>query len=72
MPDSNSWHEADNIRLARVEERLLSAQEDIATILKTVEELKKQSQWVRGGIVLIVAVGGLFTWISNIWEAIRH
>jgi vacuolar-type H+-ATPase subunit I/STV1 len=55
-------------RLARLEERADIMKETVDKILATVEELKTQSQYVRGGIVLITALGGIITVILGWWE----
>lgn len=63
-------NESHEVRLARLEERFNAAHDDIAQILKTVEELKQQSQWVRGGVVILAGLGGIVTFFVQIWDKV--
>lgn len=60
--------ESQGERLSRLEERVDNVKESVEKILETVEELRSQSQYVRGGIVLITAIGGIITVVLGWWE----
>lgn len=66
-------HERD--RLVALEIRLeslsKSVSEDLAAIRKVTDALHAQSMYVRGALVLAVAVGGLVAWLGNVWSAFR-
>jgi septal ring factor EnvC (AmiA/AmiB activator) len=63
--------ESSDVRIARLEERFNSLQEDIQRILATVEELKQQSQWVRGGVVILAGLGGIITFAFEVWDKLK-
>lgn len=62
--------ESQGERLARLEERTEHITERLEIILRHVEDLQRQSQNVRGGIVLITALGGIITMAFNFWDKI--
>ncbi len=62
-------------RLVRLESEVAQSKVDTArmfrdleTIREIVTRLDRQSQWVRGGLILIVAVGGLATFAVDMFR----
>lgn len=55
------------VAVARLEERVITISKNVDTLTKSVDSLETQAQWVRGGIILIVAIGGIVTWLANIF-----
>lgn len=53
-------------RLARLEVLIENQSKDIHAIKKDLDDLKRQSMWVRGGVLLTIAFGGLVTWLLNV------
>lgn len=55
-------------RLVRLESEMAQIKADFTRVVRDIEavreivsRLDRQSQWVRGGIILIVAIGGILT-----------
>lgn len=62
-------------RLVRLESEVLQVKadftrfaRDLETIREVVTRLDRQSQWVRGGLILIVAVGGVATFAIDMFR----
>lgn len=53
-------------RLARLEVMIANQSDDIHAIKKDLDDLKRQSMWVRGGVLLTIAFGGLVAWLLNV------
>lgn len=58
-------------RLVRLEVELDNIQKDVTAIRSVTDALNTQSLYVRGALIVAIALGGVLAWASNIWSAIR-
>jgi hypothetical protein len=58
-------------RLVRLEVELDSIQRDVTAIRSVTDSLNTQSLYVRGALIVAIALGGVLAWASNIWSALR-
>lgn len=54
--------------LSQIKADFVRVAKDLETIREVVTRLDRQSQWVRGGIILIVAVGGVATFAVDMFK----
>jgi hypothetical protein len=58
-------------RLVRLEVELDNIQKDVTAIRSVTDSLNTQSLYVRGALIVAIALGGVLAWASNIWSALR-
>lgn len=58
-------------RLVRLEVELDNIQKDVTAIRAVTDALNTQSLYVRGALLVAIALGGALAWASNIWNALR-
>jgi hypothetical protein len=58
-------------RLVRLEVELDNVRQDVSAIRKVTDSLNTQSLYVRGALIVAIALGGVLAWASNIWNALR-
>lgn len=55
-------------RLIRLEERLSALTAEVHGVATICAKLDRQAQWVRGGLLLAIALGGIASWLGDIWR----
>lgn len=58
------------IAIARIEERLQTMDDDIKDIIKSVNELNTASARVKGGIFVVLLIGGIIGWLTTLGSTI--
>jgi hypothetical protein len=58
-------------RLVRLEVELDNIQKDVTAIRHVTDSLNTQSLYVRGALIVAIALGGVVAWASNLWSAFR-
>jgi hypothetical protein len=71
MQDQGGMHPSERDRLVALEIKLAAFDEDLKAIRRVTDTLNAQSMYVRGALVLAVAVGGVLAWIGNVWSAFK-
>lgn len=58
-------------RLLTVELTLGRIKDDLDAIREVTDSLKTQSTYVRGALLVAIAIGGIITWALNVWGSFK-